>query len=234
MIMTVIMDCAKVRKTTVALGGWLMSIVNISKPEKKIAVGISACLLGHKVRYNGGHKRSSFCMNTLADYFNFVPVCPEVGIGMGTPREPIRLVGSGDSYQAVGVDTAERDVTDSLLQYGVDKASELKELSGYILMQKSPSCGMERVKIYHPNGHPSGFSGSGLYAKGLQSANPLLPVEEEGRLHDPVLKENFFMRVYAYHRWQTEVAADPSYKAIGLFHGAYKYVLMAHSIEGVP
>ena len=206
-----------------------MAIVDIAKPDKKIPIGISACLLGHKVRYNGEHKRSSFCMNTLTDYFDLIPVCPEVGIGMGTPREPVRLVGGEQGYSVIGTDTPGLDVTDKLHQYGVDKAEELGAISGYILMQKSPSCGMERVKIYHPNGNPSGFSGRGMYAKGLMETRTLLPVEEEGRLHDPVLKENFFTRVYAYYRWQAEVQADPSYKTVGLFHAAYKYILMAHN-----
>lgn len=206
-----------------------MAIVDIPKPEKKIPIGISACLMGHKVRYNGGHKRSSLCMNTLADYFDLTPVCPEVGIGLGTPREPIRLVGSEHDYAVVGTDTKELDVTEQLRDYGINTAREMTSISGYILMQKSPSCGMARVKIYHPNGNPSGFSGSGLFAKGLMETNPLLPVEEEGRLHDPVLKENFFTRIYAFHRWQTTVQDAVSYEAIGAFHAAYKYTLMAHN-----
>ncbi len=206
-----------------------MAIVDIPQPPKEISIGISACLMGHKVRYNGGHKRSSFCTNTLDSFFNLIPVCPEVGIGMGTPREPIRLVGDMADYAVIGTDNPELNVTDQLLQYGKEKASELSQISGYVLMQKSPSCGMERVKIYHPNGNPSGFSGSGLFAKALMESNPLLPVEEEGRLHDPVLRENFFTRVYAYHRWQRDVEVDPSYAAIGEFHAVYKYILMAHN-----
>lgn len=206
-----------------------MAIVNIEKPDKKISLGISACLLGHKVRYNGGHKKSTFVMNTLASYFDLIPICPEVGIGLGTPREPVRLVGNEISYSVLGTDTSALDVTNSLRQYGIDKAKALDMLSGYILMQKSPSCGMERVKIYHPNGALSSFSGRGMYAKGLMETNQLLPVEEEGRLNDPILKENFFTRVYAYNRWQQEVKNQPSYKSIGLFHAAYKYVLMAHN-----
>ncbi len=206
-----------------------MGIVNIPEPDKEISIGISACLMGHKVRYNGGHKRSSFCMNTLDTFFKLVPVCPEVGIGLGTPREPVRLVGEMGNYSVLGTDHPELDVTEKLFQYGLDKTKELDSICGYILMQKSPSCGMERVKIYHPNGNPSGFSGSGMFAKALMEANPLLPVEEEGRLHDPVLRENFFTRVYAYYRWQTEVKTAPSLATVGEFHAAYKYILMAHN-----
>ena len=206
-----------------------MAIVPLEKPQRHITLGISACLMGHKVRYNGQHKRSSFCMNTLADYFNFIPVCPEVGIGLGTPREPIRLVGTSEEYRVVGTDNPDRDVTDQLEAYGREKARELDGISGYILMQKSPSCGMERVKIYGENGIPSGDNGPGVFARALMAENPLLPVEEEGRLHDPILRENFFTRVFALHRWQTEVMPNPSHKAVADFYTVYKYQIMAHN-----
>ena len=225
-----------------------MAIVSIPEPAKEITLGISACLLGQKVRYNGGHKRSSFCVNTLNRFFHFEPVCPEVAIGLSIPREPIRLVGdlalapSGQSsssapdkqlhVRVVGTDNATLDVTDALNQYGKDKAQELNHINGYILMQKSPSCGMERVKVYHVNGHPLGESAPGAYAKALMEAAPLLPVEEEGRLHDPVLCENFFTRVYAHHRWQQDVVGQPSYGALVDFHAAHKYLLMAHYPQG--
>ncbi|WP_422137324.1 YbgA family protein [Endozoicomonas sp. ALC020] len=206
-----------------------MAIVSIPEPEKDIKLGISACLMGQKVRYDGGHKRSSFCMNTLSQYFHFEPVCPEVAIGLGTPREPIRLVGDIQKVRVVGTDHPDVDVTDQLTDYGYKKAKELTDISGYILMQKSPSCGMERVKVYHENGCPSGVSSAGAYAKALMAARPLLPVEEEGRLHDPVLRENFFTRVYAYHRWNNEVLNNPSHAAVVHFHSAHKYMIMAHN-----
>ncbi|WP_252178721.1 DUF523 and DUF1722 domain-containing protein [Endozoicomonas sp. 4G] len=206
-----------------------MAIVSIPEPEKDIKLGISACLMGQKVRYDGGHKRSSFCMNTLSQYFHFESVCPEVAIGLGTPREPIRLVGDIQQVRVVGTDHPDVDVTDQLTDYGYQKARELTEISGYILMQKSPSCGMERVKVYHENGCPSGVSAAGAYAKALMAAKPLLPVEEEGRLHDPVLRENFFTRVYAYHRWHNEVLNNPSHAALVHFHSTHKYMIMAHN-----
>lgn len=204
-----------------------MAIVSIDTPDKEITLGISSCLLGQKVRYNGGHKRSSFCMNTLDKLFYFEPVCPEVAIGLGIPREPIRLVGDLKHVRVLGTDNPELDVTKELEDYGRQKGEELTHISGYILMQKSPSCGMERVKVYHKNGNPL-VSAPGVYARTLMETNPLLPVEEEGRLHDPVLCENFFTRVYAYHRWYQTVLNNPSYKAIGEFHVAYKYQIMAH------
>ena len=227
-----------------------MAIVDIPEPEKKITLGISSCLLGHKVRYNGGHKRSSFCVNTLDRFFHFEPICPELAIGLGIPREPIRLVGKlADSslsteqnassapgkklnIRVVGTDNAELDVTGDLVQYGRQMAGQLSHISGYILMQKSPSCGMDRVKVYHQNGHPLRESAPGAYAGALMDSCPLLPVEEEGRLHDPVLCENFFTRVYAYNAWQKMVLAQPSCGALVEFHAVHKYMIMAHYPQG--
>ncbi|PJE79121.1 hypothetical protein CI610_01903 [invertebrate metagenome] len=205
-----------------------MAIVPLDGIDIKPAIGISSCLLGQKVRYNGGHKKSSFCVNDLAPLVEFIPVCPEVGIGLGVPREPIRLVGGENVYRVQGTEHQDLDVTEPLEAYAKKKCSEIQGLSGYILMQKSPSCGMERVKIYHPNGNPSGFSGSGIYARTLMTQMPALPVEEEGRLHDPVLRENFFTRVYAYKRWQQLLADPPKYSDVVEFHGQHKYLLMAH------
>ncbi|AMO56702.1 hypothetical protein GZ77_03030 [Endozoicomonas montiporae] len=205
-----------------------MAIVSLPEYQKEISLGISACLMGQKVRYNGDHKKSSYCTNLLSQYFDFVTVCPEVGIGMSIPRKPIRLVGDIHHYRVKGTDDPTLDVTDQLYDYGKQKATELDTISGYILMQKSPSCGMERVKVYHENGSPLGRSEPGMFAKALMETRPLLPVEEEGRLHDPVLRENFINRVVAYHHWHQDVLQDLSYKKIGDFHARYKYQLMAH------
>ncbi len=207
-----------------------MAIIERPELTKEITLGISSCLTGQKVRYNGEHKRSSFVLNSLTHFFHFEPVCPEVAIGLGIPREPIRLVGkAADDYRVRGVDTPEKDVTDQLIAYAKQTATVLEpKISGYILMQKSPSCGMERVKIYHENGNPLGVSGPGAYAKALMDACPLLPVEEEGRLHDPILRDNFFVRVFALHRWQQDVRDNPTYANLLGFHSTYKYVLMAH------
>lgn len=209
-----------------------MAIVPLPEHKKEINLGISACLMGEKVRYNGDHKKSSYCTNLLSQYFDFVPVCPEVAIGLGIPRKPIRLVGDMNQYRVKGTDDPTLDVTDELYDYGTRKARELDTISGYILMQKSPSCGMERVKVYHENGSPLGRSEPGIYARALMETNPLLPVEEEGRLHDPVLRENFINRVIAYHHWHEDVLKNLSYKKIGDFHARYKYQLMAHDQQG--
>ncbi|MBU2709877.1 YbgA family protein [Zooshikella harenae] len=202
------------------------SSTSTSAPQ--IQVGISACLLGHNVRYNGGHKRSSFCLNQLNGIVNYVPICPEVSIGMGVPREPIRLIGHPSQPRAVGSVNPGLDVTKALLEYGEKQAKQLHQLSGYIFMQKSPSCGMERVKVYQSNGYPHHHSGTGLYAQQIMKHFPLLPVEEEGRLHDPILKENFINRVMAYHSWQQLMLNLTPYTLIQ-FHTRYKYIVLAHS-----
>ncbi|MBB1521328.1 YbgA family protein [Aquipseudomonas guryensis] len=193
----------------------------------KLKLGISACLLGAEVRFNGGHKESRLCSRTLAEHFDFVPVCPEVAIGLGTPREPIRLVGDPQAPRALGTVHRERDVTDALSDYGTRMAGELHDISGYIVMQKSPSCGLERVKVYLENGYPAEGGGTGLYTAAFCRLRPDLPVEEDGRLNDPVLRENFITRVYAYAEWQRLLANGLTRRAITDFHARYKYQLMA-------
>lgn len=199
--------------------------------QSRIPVGISSCLLGNKVRYDGGHKRSKYCLNVLSECFELTPFCPEVAIGLGTPREPIHLVGDANAPRVVGVKNADLDVTDKLQSYADTISQSQTHLCGYILMKSSPSCGMERVKVYNQNGYPA-ESGSGAYAQRLMQNNPALPVEEEGRLNDPVLRENFITRVFVYHSWQQEVLTDPSLHQIIQFHSRHKYQLMAHSYQG--
>ncbi|MGH1431248.1 MAG: YbgA family protein [Neptuniibacter sp.] len=199
--------------------------------KKLIPVGISSCLLGNKVRYDGGHKRSKYCLNVLSECFDLTPFCPEVAIGLSTPREPIRLVGSADSPRVVGVKNPDLDVTDQLIAYANTVSENQKSLCGYILMKGSPSCGMERVKVYHENGMPN-EAGSGAYAAQIMRNNPALPVEEDARLNDPVLRENFITRVFVYSSWQDEVMQSPSLHEVIQFHSRHKYQLMAHSYEG--
>ena len=194
----------------------------------KIRVGISSCLLGFEVRFDKGHKRDSYINGTLSEYFEFVPVCPEMAIGLGTPREPIRLVGDADRPRAVGVKTAGLDVTEALEAYGLQMSRELHDISGYILKRASPSCGMERVKLYHANRMPRGHT-SGVYARVFMHAQPLLPVEEEGRLSDPILRENFIQRVFVYHRWQGLEAQGMTPARLVDFHTRHKLMVMAHS-----
>ena len=194
----------------------------------KIKVGISSCLLGNSVRYDGGHKHSSLCTETLSEYFDFVSECPEVGIGLGTPRKPIHLTGDPDSPRAVAINDHSVDYTEQLHNYGVEKAQQLSSISGYIFMKNSPSCGLFRIKVYQDNGYPKKDPARGIYARAITDTLPLLPVEEVGRLSDPGLRENFIIRVFAYSNWQQLVTEGISHKAISDFHSRYKYCLMAH------
>jgi uncharacterized protein YbgA (DUF1722 family)/uncharacterized protein YbbK (DUF523 family) len=202
-----------------------MSSTTSIKPK----IGISACLLGENVRFNGGHKQSQLCSEVLAEYFDFLPLCPEVAIGLGIPRETIRLVGDAAAPQAVGTVHRELNVTAQLGEYGEKMAAEHTDLSGYIFMQKSPSCGLERVKVYRENGAPVDGGGRGIYAQAFCARHPNLPVEEDGRLNDPVLRENFLTRVFVYASWQQLLGEGLTRHRLLAFHARYKYLLMAHS-----
>ncbi|WP_338104573.1 DUF523 and DUF1722 domain-containing protein [Pseudomonas typographi] len=198
-----------------------------SAPAKP-KVAISACLMGAPVRYNGGHKQSAYCRDSLSKHFDFVNVCPEVAVGLGTPRQPIRLVGAAGRVRAVGAVDPGLDATDALAAYAKHMARQLGDICGYIFMQKSPSCGVERVKLYRENGTPQFDTASGVYAKVFCEHRPDVPVEEAGRLCDPVLRENFIVRVYAYAAWQQLLAQGLSRQAMTRFHARYKYQLMAN------
>jgi len=195
--------------------------------EHPIFVGISSCLLGEKVRFDGNHKHQPFITDELGNIFSFVPICPEMAIGLGVPRRPIRLVGGTTRLRAVGVHDSDLDVTDKLVDYGKQVASTSKHLSGYIFKKGSPSCGMERVKIYGDNRFVSN-DGIGLFANEIMRANTLLPAEEEGRLQNPSLKENFIQRVIVYYRWQQLMLRSLTVKALIEFHTRQKFLLLAH------
>jgi len=198
--------------------------------EPRIRIGISSCLLGERVRFDGNHKQDHYVSATLGEVFEFVPVCPEVGIGLGVPRPPIRLVGNPAAPRAVGVKMPDLDVTDRLVHYGKQTAARLNDLGGYIFKSKSPSCGMERVPLY--DGASGGNrQGVGLYAREIMRAQPLLPVEEEGRLGDPLLRDNFLERVFVYHRWRTLDRRNLTAGTLVEFHTRHKLVLMAHGTE---
>ena len=194
---------------------------------EKIRVGVSSCLLGQEVRFDGGHKRDNYLTGTLSGYFDFIPFCPEAAVGLGIPRQPIRLVRRGEEIRAVGVRTPELDPTDQLAAFAERTARQLGEISGYILKKDSPSCGMERVKIYNDKGMPE-RKGVGIYAGVLMQRLPLLPVEEEGRLGDAVLRENFIERVFVYHRWQRLVRKGLSAKGLIEFHSDHKFLILSH------
>ncbi|MDR9436956.1 MAG: DUF523 and DUF1722 domain-containing protein [Thiohalophilus sp.] len=192
-----------------------------------INIGISSCLLGQEVRYDGGHKRNVFVLNNLSEYFEFVPYCPEVAIGMGIPRPPIRLVRRDDGVHAVGIQDPDMDKTDELRDYAFEVSGQLSEISGYILKKDSPSCGMERVRVFDHNNVPA-KTGSGIYAATLMECLPNLPFEEEGRLMDPVLRENFIERVFVYYRWQQMIKDGLTPSALVDFHSRHKFNVLAH------
>lgn len=198
--------------------------------EDKIKIGISACLLGQKVRFDGGHKHDGYITGTLGLYFDFVPLCPEVGAGLGVPRPTLHLMRKDGSLRAVNTKDANIDHTEALARYIDTAVPQLQGIHGYILKKNSPSCGMERVKVYSlakPNTPPE-RDGVGIFAQALRATFPLLPIEEEGRLCDPVLRENFIGRIFVYYRWQQLLAAGLTPGALVDFHSDHKYVLMAH------
>lgn len=200
------------------------------RAKEKIKIGVSLCLLGKEVRYDAGHKRDRFITDVLSEFFEFLPVCPEVDVGMGVPREAVRLVGSADSPQMQGQRT-QTDWTARMNRYTARKVKELsrKELSGFILKAKSPSCGMDRVKLYSETGQALQAKTSGLFARRLLADMPHLPVEEEGRLNDQKLRENFIVRVFAYYRLQKLFGRSFSRSEMIAFHAREKYLLRAHS-----
>ncbi len=191
-------------------------------------IGVSSCLLGENVRYDGGHKHDAYVAATLGAYFSYVPVCPEVECGMTIPREAIRLEGEPESPRLFTVKTR-RDVTEQMLVYREAKLAELKKenLCGYILKKNSPSCGLARVKVYRGQGIVK--SGRGIFAAGLVMSFPLLPIEEEGGLNDPKIRENFIERVFTYSRWKDFLSANPTPKKLVEFHTCHKLLLMAHN-----
>lgn len=195
---------------------------------QKIQIGISSCLLGQEVRFDGGHKNSYYCATEITPFFEFTPVCPEMAIGMGAPRKSIRQIRQGDTIVIQSADGS-LDVTKELTEFSQNKVNELGYLGGYILCAKSPTCGMERVQEYKMGTNNSTKTGVGVFAKALMEKYPQLPVEEEGRLNDMVIRENFFTRVYAYDDWRKMVDSGLSKHKLIQFHSRYKYLLMAHS-----
>lgn len=195
----------------------------------KIRLGISSCLLGENVRFDGGHKKDQYITKTLAQFFEWVPVCPEMEIGLGAPRESLHLLGRPEAPLLVTTKT-ERDYTETMLAYARAKVAQLEKLGlhGYLLKKDSPTCGMERVKVYDDNHVPT-KTGVGLFARVLLEKMTSLPVEEEGRLSDPRLRENFIVRVFCHFRWQQLQQQKLRVRALVRFHAQHKYLLMAHS-----
>mgnify|MGYP000415012485 CR=1 FL=1 len=196
-----------------------------------IRLGVSSCLLGENVRWNGGHKQDHFLKDTLGQFVEFVPVCPEVEAGFGIPRETMRLEGDVDNPRLVTTKT-QIDHTEHMRQWAENRVRELEKenLCGFIFKKDSPSSGLTRVKVYNAKGMPE-KKGVGLFAREFVRHFPLIPVEEEGRLHDPRLRENFIELIFTLKRWRDTVALRPGIGPVVDFHSRNKLLLMAHSPE---
>ena len=197
-------------------------------PNSKPLVGVSSCLLGQEVRFDGGHKRNDWITGPLGALFEYVPVCPEVGIGLGVPRPTIHLAGDPERPRAVGSTDASLDVTDRLAAFAMAQLLRLEGLSGYILKTRSPSCGMADVPVTGPQGTPV-EGGVGVYARVLIEHMPLVPVEEEGRLNDPMRRESLVSRVFVLHRWRQLRAGGISAARLVEFHRRHECLVMARS-----
>jgi uncharacterized protein YbgA (DUF1722 family)/uncharacterized protein YbbK (DUF523 family) len=199
-------------------------------PTDPIRIGVSACLIGEEVRFDGGHKRNEFIAEVLSRFVEFVPICPEMELGLGVPRETLRLLKDESGKIAMVGNQSGIDRTSAMQSWSERRIAGLarEDLSGYVLKKDSPSCGMERVKVYGAAGMPS-RDGRGIYAAALMRRYPNLPVEEEGRLNDPRLRENFIERVFAYRRLRTFFAKRWTIGGLVGFHTAHKLLLLAHS-----
>jgi uncharacterized protein YbgA (DUF1722 family)/uncharacterized protein YbbK (DUF523 family) len=199
--------------------------------QEPVRIGISSCLLGQKVRFDGGHKRDAFLVDTFGRFVEWVPVCPEVELGLGIPREALRLVRDAGEIRMVNTRSG-RDITAEMRRWASERAEALagENLAGYVLKKDSPSCGMERVKIYGGSGMAD-RTGRGLFAEALMDRFPYLPIEEEGRLSDPRLRDNFVERVFAFVRLRALFSVRWTVGSLVRFHTAHKMAILAHSPE---
>jgi len=198
----------------------------------KPLMGIGSCLAGNAVRYNAQTKSPNQHVRALFDAFEMRAFCPEMGIGMGVPREPIHIVGTEDDVKVLDVATHTQDYTEQIAGYADTVLKLAPEISGYVLVKGSPSCGYDRVKRFGMNGHSIASDQKGIFAAALAQKDPLLPLEDDGRLNDPGLRESFITRAYTYHEWkQLRKAGLSAHKIVG-FYSRYKYLVMAHDVPG--
>ena len=197
--------------------------------ENRIRLGLSTCLLGENVRFDGGHKRDRFVTDTLGQFLEFVPVCPEMECGLGVPRESMRLEGNPESPRLV-TNRTKIDHTERMITWARKRVQELEkeDLCGFIFKSRSPSSGMERVRVYNEKGIPE-KKGVGMFARIFMEHFPLLPVEEDGRLHDIRLRENFIERIFALKRWREIMGDKLSRGKLVTFHTQHKLLLLSHS-----
>lgn len=200
--------------------------MNAEKPK----LGIGSCLAGREVRYNGQAKAANDYVRALCETFEVQPFCPEMGAGLGVPRPPIHLVGSDDELRILDVATHEHDHTDAIAGYARTVLDKAPDISGYILVKGSPSCGYERVKRFNQKGNIVAHDARGIFASALARLDPLLPLEDDGRLNDPALRESFVTRVCAYHEWKQLRSAGLSKRGLIDFYSRHKYLVMAHHV----
>lgn len=198
--------------------------------QPKIKVGVSSCLLGEKVRHDGGAKRSRYITDVMAEYIDFIPTCPEVDIGLGVPRPTIHLEGNKHDPRLVVVRDPSQDLTQKMQNYSDQKIKEMNAFCGYIFKKNSPSCGPWQVKVYQEKNRPP-KQGVGIFAKTFMEKYPNIPVEDEGRLNDAALRENFIERVYVMHRWQQFLKEGLTAKGLVEFHSRHKLALMSHNVS---
>ncbi len=196
----------------------------------KIPLGVSQCLLGDPVRYDGGHKRNRYLTDVLGRYVEFLPVCPEMAIGLGVPRKPIRLIVTDGQDRIRGIENPDLDVTEALALEAEAAAKRMPDICGYVFMQNSPSCGVFGLKRYTAAGNSIDSRGQGAYAKRFSELMPLVPLEEAGRLTDAGLRENFITRVFTLHDWRKNLEQNPTPKKLIEFYSRYKYQVMAHHV----
>ena len=201
--------------------------------DEPVRLGVSACLLGAEVRFDGGHKRDRYLTDVLGENVEWVPVCPELEAGLGVPRPVLQLRG-GESGDALVVRESDEDWTDRMRRWAEPRVAELRSLGldGFVLKKDSPSCGMERVRVYPGPDLPARRTGVGHFARRVADAIPDLPLEEEGRLNDPPLREAFIEAIFAHHRWRTLERRGLGRRELVAFHEAHKMLLMAHDEPG--
>jgi len=197
--------------------------------EERLKLGISSCLLGHEVRWNGGHKLDKYLAYTLGQFVEFVPVCPEVEAGFGVPRESFRLVGDAEHPRLITF-KSKMDHTDRMMDWAAKRVRELEkeDLCGFIFKSDSPSSGMIRVKVYNEKGMPHKV-GVGIFARAFMKHFPLIPVEDDGRLNDPLIRENFILQIFTMKRWRDILAGKPAMGRLVDFHTRNKLLIMSHS-----
>ena len=198
--------------------------------KEKIKIGMSSCLLGEEVRWDGDHKHDQYVRDVLGSYFDYVSICPEVDVGMGVPRETVALYGTLENQKMI-TKRSKTDWTKKMNHYTKDRIHELtkENLCGYVFKSKSPSCGIGKVPIYSEFGSSRMRHGSGMFASSFVKVFPLVPVEDEGRLHDPVIRENFIVRIFCFHRLQLLVRKSFSIGSLVRFHTRHKFLILSHS-----